>query len=65
MTTNTKLPEANYYRAAALGNGAYGAVCFEKMQIAIKPGAIDLIARCRFAIRSGVGGQAGCRRKRA
>ena len=27
MTTNTKLPEANYYRAAALGNGAYGAVC--------------------------------------
>ena len=27
MTTTTKLPEANYYRAAALGNGAYGAVC--------------------------------------
>ena len=27
MTNTTKLPEANYYRAAALGNGAYGAVC--------------------------------------
>lgn len=25
--TSTRLPEANYYRANALGNGAYGAVC--------------------------------------